>query len=145
MLGEFLYALTAKDAQTQPVIQRRVFYSTATVAAASFNLFDTVPQDKALILQSVIVTGVGGGAQTVLDADIRIVDASATPQLILLVAKMTGTAANRRELYVADLGLLVMPNERVASLLNFSAAAIANTYEFSYSGLLIPKGNLQLR
>lgn len=146
MLGEFLYGLSLKDVQTQPVLQRRVFYQTATVAAAAFNIFEpALPNDKAMVLQSLLVAGVGGGAQTVLDADLRIMDASGVAVLVQLIAKMTGTAANRRELYANDLNLLVMPNERVAATINFSAAAIANTYEFSGHGIMIPRGNLQLR
>lgn len=146
MIGAFLYQLTAKDAQTQPVLQRRVDRVVVTAALANVvAVLPAIPDDKIGFLTYLNIIGIPGGAQTTLDFRAELEDETGASLCSLLRERRVGAGGVVEGTRQAFSETMFMPKERVECEMAFSAGAIANTVIASAVWLLLPKGNVQLR
>jgi hypothetical protein len=141
MLGEFLYQLTAKDAITQPVMQRKVEQLGLAAAALTVDAdFEVIPQDRVAILTNLFVIATAGAAQLV--TDVRATVRQSTTQIAGINYKPSGLVADG---FGYDCQYLLWPGEFVRIRGTFDAAVDTNIISASIQLVYIPKGNLQLR
>lgn len=145
MLGEFLFALTPKDAITQPVIQRRINTGSGSASATTVTVdLPPVPPDKIELVKHITIRGFAGAAQTVTQFRAYIVDSVGPNIFMQVISLRTVTPVQFDDLGVM-VNLTLMPGERIRVLVSFNAGAAANSAEGNTHGLLLPKGNMQLR
>ena len=144
MLGEFLYGLTQKDAQTQPVLQRTLATVLTSQAAVSVSATITpVPNDKVLFVTLASAQCNAGAGQTT--DDVRIVIEDDVGNSIGTIGR-AHTAANLfHNLNLDSLNVVLMPGERLRATGTFNAAGVANLVFLTVHGFMLPRGNLQLR
>lgn len=144
MLGEFLYALTRKDALTQPVMQRLVQLQGGGAAAVNVDVaLPAVPQDRVFVVTQLQGAGIAGAAQTTQRLDWVILADGANA-----IASITSWTANPAIQVFADgesINIVLWPGEQLRCRGVFSAGGASNTVSCGAIGFLLPKGNLQLR
>jgi len=145
MIAEFLYQLTAKDAQTAPVLQRGGFRVSA--AAANVTVIAVavpIPQEQAFVITDISAFGLAGAAQTLSSLSLQVFADLALDQSIhTLIDEGTIGVVSRG--FHRRAQMVMMPREVLLGIGTFSAGAAVNTMRFSVSGFYFPKGNLQFR
>lgn len=141
MIGDFLYLLSDMEARSAPVLQRFMNFVQFSDAAVVVDADSpAVPADKYLLLQNVVGVPTPGGAQTIVQSHLLIIDAIGTTLLIL-----DRSPAGVGQLRLNGNQVLLAPGERIRFTSQFSAGAVANTCSVHVIGIFLPKGNLQLR
>lgn len=144
MIGELLYQLSQMEERSAPVIQRYVERATATQAGVTVTaLTNPVPLDKYLIVSAACLLATSGAAQTTQFLTIGM----QTPGLagIGLARLVSPSALLQQALFGQWEGVLLSPGDVMTGSATFSAAANPNQITLDVIGLLIPKGNLQIR
>jgi hypothetical protein len=143
MIGEYLYQLTLKDAQTAPVIQRSwPFILTSQATGVITNVHEVVPQDKILVISQLTFLATAGAAQTFTSHAWAV---RSVNQTIAVLADYIPPSALLQGAQAMYCDAILMPGEQLLATALFSAGAVANTIRSSYHGYYLPKGNLQLR
>lgn len=148
MLGDFLYRLAQHEARAQPVHQRvaigvKPSLNVALAAANVTSLPFLVPADKIAIISSVLATGAAGAAQTCDRLDLSLNVNNSLDTIAQVASQLFGTL-NARVTWFPN-RLVLMPNESLTVFGLFNAGAAVNTVGLHVTGLLLPKGNVQLR
>jgi hypothetical protein len=144
-IGDYIHQLTEKEVDSAPVIQRRFALTLGSPAAVGTLTLDgpPVPTEYYERITWIGARGFAGAAQTVTSFRWQII---APPNQLLMHVNTVRFAA---PIQFDDAGfftnLYLAPGEFIRLLASFSAAGVANNAEISSHGMLIPKGNLQLR
>ena len=148
MIGEFLYRLADQEARSAPVLQRVIARASpaATLATTIGVTVYTVPSDKVLLLKSLFAAATSGAAQTndLLQWTIQADFALATFISELAARRFTPALLNSETFFFPD-DTIIMPGESLTVTGIFSAAGAANRVTGAVNGILMPKGNVQLR
>lgn len=139
---EFLYQLSQRDSQVtwlDPVIER----IQTTAAAATVEAQFTVPEARALILQSALVTGSPGAGQAVNAMTLSLIPPNQVGPVRALKFNDTNNALN----FVAAIdwqGSMILPPSWIVNAnVGYDAAVAANTTTLHVFGILVPIGNVQ--
>lgn len=145
MIGEFLYALTGKEANTQPVLQRVLRRAITTIAAttATANL-EPVPLELCWHVTHLNVLAGAGAAQTCSSWRVEIEDENGN-FLAEVWRSIPDAAAVQSRGDARQVDFILMPRERLVVDGFFSAGANPNTVSLDAFGVFMPRGNLQLR
>ena len=147
MIGEFLFRLSSMEAHSAPIIQRVTYNQQPAGVAATLVAVTllTVPPDKALHLVNIAVSATAGAAQTCDRITVDHYADNGNTFLGRLAQSILSAGLLRHSLDRQFTDLILMPNELVICNAFFSAGGVANTISAAANGLLLPKGNLQLR
>jgi len=140
VIGDFLYALTARDQQAallEPVIAARL----STLALASFSVAFQVPSGRAMLLKSFVMRATATGGQTINTVQFRVtrLDQSAN------IAANAFLAAPPVDWFLQTANMndiILMPLDILEAQATFSAGVAVNTISLDLNGLLIPRGSL---
>lgn len=145
MIGDLLYQLSLMEERSAPVLQRLSFRVSQTQSAVTVNANSpNIPADKAFLLLSAAALITAGAGQTVSFMTITYLDQQFVNSTRLSIKTPAAPqAVDSIQLSVAP--VLLMPNELVSCSATFNAAANPNNVTLDVSGILLPKGNLQLR
>jgi hypothetical protein len=142
MIGEFLYQLTAKDAITQPVIQRRFNRARVSAAATVVNVdLLPVPGEYVEVVTHINISCAAGAAQTLTRALCVVRDPQGNDIFNVFLAQ-SGIQFDDRGMKVE---LVLFPGELLRVTGVFNAGANANAVIGNAHGYILPKGSLQLR
>jgi hypothetical protein len=144
MIGDWLYQLTAKDAISQPVMQRVVQGNGGGALAVNVDvLLPVVPPDRVFAVSQLVGYGTAGAAQTTLRLEWNLIADGVNS-----IASITGWTANPA-IQVFGHGqtvqLVLWPGEQLRLRGVFSAGGANNVVSAGAFGFFLPKGNLQLR
>lgn len=144
--GDWLYTLSEQESRAAPVPQRLAVRVNPAAALNAF-IFTTafiVPLDKILIVKSVSLYAVAGAAQTNDHLAAWIYTDNATNALTdIFQVRPAAALQNGASFYPND--LVLMPLEAIVGIADFSAAGAANRLGVGLTGILLPKGNMQVR
>ena len=145
MIGDFLYALSGKEAQTAPVLQRVIQRGSTSLAAATVTVnLSPVPLEMIFHLTHLNVRCISGAAQTCTTFRVEIED-----ELGNIIAELWRSVPDAAP--VADradaraFNVLLMPRERLTLDGFFNAGAAANIAGIDAIGMFLPRGNIQFR
>jgi hypothetical protein len=145
MIGEFLYSLSASEAQSQAALQRVLQNNNNAIANTTVTLQLTpVPLDKIFILQNLNFFSQAGAAQTTNSWRIEIRDASNNILAEIVRDQPPAPILAWGTPYVIN-DLIIMPGERIALSTFYSAAGVANFCQLDAVGVFLPKGTVQFR
>lgn len=142
---DFLYRLTPRDEQVTPleIVSNRLYGAAIASVIASSGVY-VVPTGKILVLSSFWVQTIAGAAQTALHSSVIIQPNNSLGNAAEIwgagisgasAAASTTTQGNSpSEIYLPQ-GCAIYASAA------FSAGAAANTCNFSFVGVLIPRGN----
>lgn len=141
MIGEAVYGLTKADAgirsaQSISFYRTQVNNTTGTVNEQWVN--DT---GRLLVLKSAVVTARCGAAQTSTARRMSIMPPNPGTESYLSIDFTVTAAAGFASLMWSG-EVFVPPAWRLSATDNFSAFANANTFEWAWSGIIIPLGNM---
>jgi len=138
---DYLFKLTPRDEQTTPL--ESVVFQANKVAINSTTLSTdgyTVPNGKIFIPNSFGMEVEPGAAQNGITTRVYIEDLSSAATFMIYgrtIKQVANTTSN-----VGDFSnLLVMENYYIYAEADFDGFASANTFKFSMTGVLIPRGN----
>ena len=145
MIGEYLYYLTEKELRSQPVLQRKIDRVSAVAASTFVSVLSfTVPADVFFLLQHVSIGAVAGAAQTATAVFCMIEDENGADLAALTETRAFDTLVLNNA-WTESVSTVIMPGEHIMAGAFFSLGAVNNTVRLSTHGLLLPRGNLQLR
>lgn len=138
---EYLYQLSPRDQQVtwlDPVVRR----VTTTGTAISLSALFTVPNDRAMILQSVVGLATPTAGETTAETRlfVRSVD---TAIEVRLKGDASGGPALTNEWIDWQGSILLPPSHVVGAGAVFSAAVASKTVQLELCGILIPVANIQ--
>lgn len=143
-LPEFLYTPHATANLVPIYVGRNISLS---AAAAGLNVqTNPVPAEYVFCLAHWAWRGVPGAAQVYLGGQLDIHDRATSPAVTMLAYKRpprTPLAATEPWGETETPGVWLMPGHLLSLAIDFSAGANANEARLSYSGWLIPRGNVQ--
>ncbi len=150
MLGDFLYALSPRDMQSQGIVPiQRQGGTNGTSVTLSATLFD-VPEDTLFIPLAVAYGPTPGASQFVITANMRAYKPNPTPQQFIewghTGAPFTaGQAAARQDLGWSSSNLFIPPGFRIDVVARFTNPATnLNEIFCTLYGVLVPRGNVGL-
>lgn len=148
MFGDFLYALTAKDAISAPVLQRQLERAIgAGVASVTATVqSQPTPGDKVCYVSNMTFQAAPGAAQTCQRLTATVIDSAGATIAVLCVFNPNpaiAAAVTVGHSFACD--LLLFPGELIQLAGTFNAGANQNAVYLDLHKIHIPKGNLQLR
>lgn len=149
MIGSFLYSLQPQEAVSAPVLQRFITRrQTSSLAVQIADVLLTVPLEKAFLLTDLTMNSIGGAGQNATLNRWRIQDAQVNVMWEYREAPNSrhgGGAGLEFSTTFHHIGIVLMPDERIEFVSDFSAAVNANIQQASIAGMFLPRGTLQLR
>lgn len=152
MIGEFLYALSARDGQS-PVIEPHYEITTSTLAQVNINLDHTVEPGFIYILKHVLMRLTPGSGQGPVSGYIGLKDpAGNITELAVITSNNTGLsagpycsqlAATLPVALIQPVNDLILPQGwSIRANGVFTAGALANSVILSICALRLPRGNI---
>lgn len=144
MIPQFLYQLTARDQQLDP-LARVHFFRNRTQASLTVIQSFIVPVDRNFVLETVYFGWIGGGgAYDAVGWNLFIEDGAEPIGSGRFVFKATevlgGTSGSRGIVFPQP--LFIPARRRIYTRMQFQSAASDNAYDFGMAGVMIPRGNI---
>jgi len=145
VIGDVLYGLTPKELVSAPVIQRFAQRGSNLLAAVSVSgAIAQVPGDMILRLTDFSIIADGGAAQTVTGLAVSVMaDDTFVTVVHTLLEELDLAALSVTRRFQCD--VMMMPDEVILAIANYSAAVAANGLRLSALGYMLPRGNTQFR
>lgn len=148
MIGDFLYALTARDTQLTPI--QIVHQSNQRIGNQAVHTTDlNIPAAYAFYFSEFQVQGVAGAAQTADYALVSVVD-PLSGSIISTILKLARTSTQNEDATTTNIAISrrpriwVHPGYRLEFSVSFSGAVNPNTTDVSVQGILVPRGNFSI-